>query len=175
MEHPSETFLASLEEDLMRLTVKHGQTVWTMLKSIMNSNNWFCRLDLKKTYLSNGMDFLSAEYTGVITHARFWDNTRKVCKSQALIFQVVQSCISCLGAVVNKVTHNIRLVKDYFLKYHGKSQFPSRIPVLIFSGSRKGLRWATAIFGYEKCSEDYRNPDDQNSIAAQIVLLCSFY
>ncbi|KAK2556654.1 Nipped-B-like protein B [Acropora cervicornis] len=48
MEHPSETFLASLEEDLMRLTVKYGQTV-------------------------------------------------------------VQSCISCLGAVVNKVTHNIRL------------------------------------------------------------------
>ena len=79
------------------------------------------------------MDFLSADYTGVITHARIWDNTRKVCKSQALIFQVVQSCISCLGAVVNKVTHNIRLVKDYFLKYHGKSQFPSRIPVLIFS------------------------------------------
>lgn len=35
-------------------------------------------------------------------------------------FQVVQSCISCLGAVVNKVTHNIRLVKDYFQKYHGK-------------------------------------------------------
>ncbi|XP_015761571.1 PREDICTED: nipped-B-like protein isoform X2 [Acropora digitifera] len=58
MEHPSETFLASLEEDLMRLTVKYGQTV-------------------------------------------------------------VQSCISCLGAVVNKVTHNIRLVKDYFQKYHG--------------------------------------------------------
>jgi len=29
MEHPSETFLASLEEDLMRLTVKHGQTVGT--------------------------------------------------------------------------------------------------------------------------------------------------
>ena len=27
MEHPSETFLASLEEDLMRLSVKHGQTV----------------------------------------------------------------------------------------------------------------------------------------------------
>lgn len=58
MEHPSETFLASLEEDLMRLTVKHGQTV-------------------------------------------------------------VQSCISCLGAVVNKVTHNIQLVRDYFQKYHG--------------------------------------------------------
>ena len=36
-------------------------------------------------------------------------------------FQVVQSCISCLGAVVNKVTHNIRLVKDYFQKYHGKT------------------------------------------------------
>ena len=39
MEHPSETFLASLEEDLMRLTVKHGQTVWTIFESIMNSNN----------------------------------------------------------------------------------------------------------------------------------------
>ena len=32
MEHPSETFLASLEEDLMRLTVKYGQTVQTMIK-----------------------------------------------------------------------------------------------------------------------------------------------
>lgn len=31
MEHPSETFLASLEEDLMRLTVKHGQTVGTQI------------------------------------------------------------------------------------------------------------------------------------------------
>lgn len=60
MEHPSETFLASLEEDLMRLTVKHGQTV-------------------------------------------------------------VQSCISCLGSVVNRVTHNIKLVKDYFQKYYGKT------------------------------------------------------
>ena len=121
------------------------------------------------------MDFLSAEYTGVITHARFWDNTRKVCKSQTLIFQVVQSCISCLGAVVNKVTHNIRLVKDYFLKYHGKSQFPSRIPVLIFSGSRKDYDERPLFLVMKKCSEDYRNPDDQNSIAAQIVLLCSFY
>ena len=36
--------------------------------------------------------------------------------------QVVQSCISCLGAVVNKVTHNIRLVKDYFQKYHGNKR-----------------------------------------------------
>lgn len=59
MKHTSETFLASLEEDLMRLTVKHGQTV-------------------------------------------------------------VQSCISCLGAVVNKVTHNTKLVKDYFHKYYSK-------------------------------------------------------
>ncbi|XP_032230599.2 nipped-B-like protein B isoform X2 [Nematostella vectensis] len=58
MDHPSESFLASLEEDLMRLTVKHGQTV-------------------------------------------------------------VQSCVSCLGAVVNRVTHNYKLVKDYFQKYYG--------------------------------------------------------
>ena len=34
MEHPSETFLASLEEDLMRLTVKHGQTVQAQIISV---------------------------------------------------------------------------------------------------------------------------------------------
>uniref|UniRef100_M4ARG6 Nipped-B protein n=1 Tax=Xiphophorus maculatus TaxID=8083 RepID=M4ARG6_XIPMA len=50
MEHPSETFLATIEEDLMKLIIKYGMTV-------------------------------------------------------------VQHCVSCLGAVVNKVTHNYKFVE----------------------------------------------------------------
>lgn len=45
MEHPSETFLASLEEDLMRLTVKHGQTVRThdhFLLTLLNIYHKLC-------------------------------------------------------------------------------------------------------------------------------------
>ena len=33
--------------------------------------------------------------------------------------QVVQSCIACLAAIVNKVTHNHKLVKDCFQRYFG--------------------------------------------------------
>ncbi|XP_033636427.1 nipped-B-like protein A [Asterias rubens] len=56
MDHPSEIFLASLEEDMMKLIIRHGQTV-------------------------------------------------------------LQSCVSCLGAIVNNVTHNYKLVRDCFQKY----------------------------------------------------------
>ncbi|KAI8510205.1 hypothetical protein Bbelb_126330 [Branchiostoma belcheri] len=58
MEHPSEVFLASLEEDLMKLIIKHGM-------------------------------------------------------------MILQACVSCLAAVVNSVTHNIKLVWDCFQKYFG--------------------------------------------------------
>ncbi|CAE1303158.1 SCC2 [Acanthosepion pharaonis] len=58
MEHPSESFLMQLEEDMMKLILKHGM-------------------------------------------------------------MVLQSCVSCLGAVVNKVSHNYRLVKDCFQKFFG--------------------------------------------------------
>uniref|UniRef100_A0A3B3WE17 Nipped-B protein n=1 Tax=Poecilia mexicana TaxID=48701 RepID=A0A3B3WE17_9TELE len=54
MEHPSETFLATIEEDLMKLIIKYGMTV-------------------------------------------------------------VQHCVSCLGAVVNKVTHNYKFVLVFHL------------------------------------------------------------
>lgn len=57
MEHPSETFLATIEEDLMKLIIKHGMTV-------------------------------------------------------------VQHCVSCLGAVVNKVTHNYKFVWSCFQKFY---------------------------------------------------------
>ncbi|XP_061872617.1 nipped-B-like protein isoform X4 [Colius striatus] len=58
MEHPSETFLATIEEDLMKLIIKYGMTV-------------------------------------------------------------VQYCVSCLGAVVNKVTQNYKFVWACFNRYYG--------------------------------------------------------
>ncbi|XP_026153365.1 nipped-B-like protein B isoform X2 [Mastacembelus armatus] len=58
MEHPSETFLNTIEEDLMKLIIKHGMTV-------------------------------------------------------------VQHCVSCLGAIVNKVTHNYKFVWACFNRYYG--------------------------------------------------------
>uniref|UniRef100_A0A8D0D3Y8 Nipped-B protein n=1 Tax=Sander lucioperca TaxID=283035 RepID=A0A8D0D3Y8_SANLU len=60
MEHPSETFLTTIEEDLMKLIIKYGMTV-------------------------------------------------------------VQHCVSCLGAVVNKVTHNYKFVWACFNRYYGKA------------------------------------------------------
>uniref|UniRef100_A0A8C9ZED4 Nipped-B protein n=1 Tax=Sander lucioperca TaxID=283035 RepID=A0A8C9ZED4_SANLU len=59
MEHPSETFLATIEEDLMKLIIKYGMTV-------------------------------------------------------------VQHCVSCLGAVVNKVTHNYKFVWACFNRFYGE-------------------------------------------------------
>lgn len=58
MEHPSETFLATIEEDLMKLIIRHGMTV-------------------------------------------------------------VQHCVSCLGAIVNKVTHNYKFVWACFNRFYG--------------------------------------------------------
>lgn len=58
LSHPSETFLARVEEDMMKLILKHGMTV-------------------------------------------------------------LQSCVSCLAAIVNGVTHNYKLVKDCFQKFFG--------------------------------------------------------
>lgn len=57
MEHPSETFLATIEEDLMKLIIKYGMTV-------------------------------------------------------------VQHCVSCLGAIVNKVTHNYKFVWACFNRFY---------------------------------------------------------
>ncbi|TNN80636.1 Nipped-B-like protein A [Liparis tanakae] len=56
--HPSETYLATIEEDLMKLIIKYGMTV-------------------------------------------------------------VQHCVSCLGAVVNKVTHNYKFVWACFNRFYG--------------------------------------------------------
>uniref|UniRef100_A0A3P9IZF3 Nipped-B protein n=1 Tax=Oryzias latipes TaxID=8090 RepID=A0A3P9IZF3_ORYLA len=58
MENPSEAFLTTIEEDLMKLIVKHGMTV-------------------------------------------------------------VQHCVSCLGAIINKVTHNYKFVWACFNRFYG--------------------------------------------------------
>ncbi|XP_064624377.1 nipped-B-like protein isoform X2 [Lineus longissimus] len=58
MDHPSEGFLAQVEEDMMKLILKHGM-------------------------------------------------------------MVLQSCVSCLGAIVNMVSHNYKLVTDCFRKFFG--------------------------------------------------------
>ncbi|RVE65832.1 hypothetical protein OJAV_G00120330 [Oryzias javanicus] len=58
MDNPSETFLTTIEEDLMKLVVKYGMTV-------------------------------------------------------------VQHCVSCLGAVINKVTHNYKYVWACFNRFYG--------------------------------------------------------
>ncbi|XP_034047622.1 nipped-B-like protein B [Thalassophryne amazonica] len=58
MDQPSETFLTTIEEDLMKLIIKYGMTV-------------------------------------------------------------VQHCVSCLGAVVNKVTHNYKFVWACFNRFYG--------------------------------------------------------
>ncbi|XP_026495043.1 nipped-B protein isoform X1 [Vanessa tameamea] len=58
MEHPSEVFLAQLEEDAVKLILQHGQLV-------------------------------------------------------------IASCIACLAAIVNNLTHNYKLIRDVFNKYHG--------------------------------------------------------
>ncbi|GLH15037.1 hypothetical protein R5R35_008246 [Gryllus longicercus] len=58
IEHPSETFLAQLEEDSVKLILQHDRSV-------------------------------------------------------------VQSCLSCLGSVVNNVTRNFKLIRDCFQKYYG--------------------------------------------------------
>ncbi|XP_061297123.1 nipped-B-like protein isoform X2 [Pezoporus flaviventris] len=83
MEHPSETFLATIEEDLMKLIIKYGMTV-------------------------------------------------------------VQHCVSCLGAVVNKVTQNYKFVWACFNRYYGalsklKSQHQEDPNSTIFTTNKPAL------------------------------------
>lgn len=86
MEHPSETFLATIEEDLMKLIIKYGMTV---------------------------NKFVSHEGASQ-------DSIVQVVKFYNLFMQVVQHCVSCLGAVVNKVTHNYKFVWACFNRFYGE-------------------------------------------------------
>lgn len=35
--------------------------------------------------------------------------------------QVIDACLACLGAIVNKITHNYKLVRDVFRRFQSKS------------------------------------------------------
>lgn len=39
----------------------------------------------------------------------------------AIVPQVVQHCVSCLGAIVNKVTHNYKFVWACFNRFYGEA------------------------------------------------------
>lgn len=86
MEHPSETFLATIEEDLMKLIIKYGMTVYYSLWFIKRDSCSVCEVSLS-------------------------------CFSRV---KVVQHCVSCLGAVVNKVTHNYKFVWACFNRFYGE-------------------------------------------------------
>ena len=43
-----------------------------------------------------------------------------IVNQQIIYNQVVQHCVSCLGAVVNKVTHNYKFVWASFNRFYGK-------------------------------------------------------
>lgn len=97
MEHPSETFLATIEEDLMKLIIKYGMTV----------NN------------SLSQDFCQYSHVQFVKINHFF--------ASLLRLQVVQHCVSCLGAVVNKVTHNYKFVWACFNRFYGELYFKSTI------------------------------------------------
>ena len=65
-------------------------------------------------------------------------------KTTLLLIQVVQSCIACLAAVINKVTHNHKLVKDCFQRYFGKSHVLSIWAWRIYHCSH------TVVFYYQR-------------------------
>lgn len=98
MEHPSETFLATIEEDLMKLIIKYGMTV----------NN---SVPHKGLFQGSHVHFVKFNNFFVFL----------------LCLQVVQHCVSCLGAVVNKVTHNYKFVWACFNKFYGELYFKSTL------------------------------------------------
>lgn len=95
MEHPSATFLTTIEEDLMKLIIKYGMTVGLVCSSLLSE------VALKTT-----------------------NSVGDSCSDTSFCApQVVQHCVSCLGAIVNKVTHNYKFVWACFNRYYGKDFF----------------------------------------------------
>ena len=92
MEEPSQDLLLTIEDDLMRLIIKHGVTV----------------------SLPKGGRVVKGDrqspFGPVADH-------RVLC---VLGPQVVQHCVSCLAAVVNQVTHNYMFVWACFNRFYGE-------------------------------------------------------
>ncbi|XP_018566704.1 nipped-B-like protein isoform X2 [Anoplophora glabripennis] len=104
MEHPSDSFLAQLEEDAMKLVLQHDRPI-------------------------------------------------------------VSSCMSCLGSIINKVTHNFQLIRDCFKKYY---EYLIRYKTWLEMDCKKCLvdikyralfRRALFIVGLLLRHFDFRNPE----------------
>ncbi|CAB4014647.1 nipped-B B isoform X1, partial [Paramuricea clavata] len=122
IEHPGEAFLASMEEDLMMLIIKQGQTV-------------------------------------------------------------VQSCIACLAAIVNKVTHNHKLVKDCFQRYFGflirvRNELIQNQSSTIQKSNRPLLQRSLFTLGLLCKHFDFENdlkPQNNDSISRQVYTIYIFF
>ncbi|KAL1493055.1 hypothetical protein ABEB36_011194 [Hypothenemus hampei] len=104
MEHPSDSFLAQLEEDAMKLILQHNRPI-------------------------------------------------------------VSSCLSCLGSIINKVTHNFQLIRDSFKRFN-KMLMEFRISLetynLDFQKNNKNriqLRRALFVVGLLLRHFDFTNPE----------------
>ncbi len=72
-------------------------------------------------------------------------------------FQLIHSCLECLGAIVNNVTHNYALVKDCFQKFLS-------MPELLFSV----LAILLSVVSYSGCLEQMHTLHSQNSSHPQL-------
>uniref|UniRef100_A0A8C2DXM3 Nipped-B protein n=1 Tax=Cyprinus carpio TaxID=7962 RepID=A0A8C2DXM3_CYPCA len=114
MDHPSENFLTTIEEDLMKLILKYGMTV-------------------------------------------------------------VQYCVSCLGAIVNKVTHNYKFVWACFNRYYGAL---TKLKLQHQEGTNSMALAATKVVIKEKVLESLlyftNHEDEEVKCKAIIGLGCLF-
>ncbi|MGH0162157.1 UNVERIFIED_CONTAM: hypothetical protein FKN15_049563 [Acipenser sinensis] len=127
MEHPSETFLATIEEDLMKLIIKYGMTIRAqlMVKHAMTMQPYLttkCNTQSDFLVICNVAKILELvvplmEHPSETFLATIEEDLMKLIIKYGMT--VVQHCVSCLGAVVNKVTHNYKFVWACFNRYYG--------------------------------------------------------
>lgn len=79
-----------------------------------------------------------------------------------LRLQVVQHCVSCLGAVVNKVTHNYKFVWACFNRFYGELYFKSTLEFKIFFYNNDNSSYYLQYVLQFEC--------ELNSVAAEFVV-----
>ena len=116
MEHPSRAFLAGLEEDLIKLIMKHGQLVG-VVTAPKTAGKYSYSTDQRGDLTLRVDLYYKALYWDILKQPEYIENiTYFVC----VCMQLIHSCVECLGAVVNSVTHNYNLVKDCFQRFFSK-------------------------------------------------------
>lgn len=79
---------------------------------------------------------------------------------------IIESCVSCLGAVVNKVSKNFVLAKDCFQKYfNGLSKFRRELEFIAAQQERNCEK---------EGSEEKHNPIALSQISQQNKVSCCF-